>query len=263
MRELDKQYKCRTSGYPNLSERFGALVKKVSKKYGPIVFLVDEYDKPLLGTKGAERDRIRSLYKKIFGNLKGLGEYFRFAWLTGIPKFAKVSIFSDLNQLDVLSMNKAYATLCGITQAEMEAAFGPEIDALAAAKKLTREACLGKLRKMYDGYRFCEEEEIPGVYNPFSLLKAFREERFGNYWFGSGTLSSLKNALQNNIDQLRELPAQDKMSSAMKRSPARTRTIMTRSRTFTSPGILPSKVTMPSALSTRLIFRMTRFATAF
>ena len=211
MRELDKQYKCRTSGYPNLSERFGALVKKVSKKYGPIVFLVDEYDKPLLGTKGAERDRIRSLYKKIFGNLKGLGEYFRFAWLTGIPKFAKVSIFSDLNQLDVLSMNKAYATLCGITQAEMEAAFGPEIDALAAAKKLTREACLGKLRKMYDGYRFCEEEEIPGVYNPFSLLKAFREERFGNYWFGSGTPSSLINALQNNIDQLRELPAQDKI----------------------------------------------------
>ena len=211
MGDLDKQFKCRTSGYPNLSERFGALVKRVSKKYGPIVFLVDEYDKPLLGTKGAERERIRSLYKKIFGNLKGLGEYFRFAWLTGITKFAKVSVFSDLNQLNVLSMNKAYAALCGITQTELEENFSPEIDSLAAAKKLTREACLGKLREMYDGYRFCEEEEIPGVYNPFSLIKAFGEERFGAYWFESGTPSSLINFLKNNVDKLRELPAQDEI----------------------------------------------------
>ena len=211
MGELDKQFKCRTSGYPNLSERFGALVKRVSQKYGPIVFHVDEYDKPLLGTKGAERERIRSLYKKIFGNLKGLGEYFRFAWLTGITKFAKVSVFSDLNQLDVISMNKAYATLCGITQAEMEDNFGPEIDTLAEAQRLTREACLGTLRKMYDGYRFCEEEEIPGVYNPFSLIKAFGEERFGKYWFESGTPSSLINFLKKNVGKLRELPAQDKI----------------------------------------------------
>ena len=211
MGDLDEQYKCKTSGYPNLAERFGALVKKVSRKQGPIVFLVDEYDKPLLGAKSGERERIRSLYKSIFGNLKGLDQYFRFAWLTGVTKFAKVSIFSDLNQLDVISMNKAYATLCGITQAEMEETFSPEIDSLAAAKKLTREACLGKLRKMYDGYRFCEEEEVPSVYNPFSLLKAFREEKFKTYWFETGTSASLIDALQRNIDKLRELPAQDEL----------------------------------------------------
>ena len=207
MRELDKQYKCRTSGYPNLSERFGALVKRVSKKYGPIVFLVDEYDKPLLGTKGAERDRIRSLYKTIFGNLKGLDQYFRFAWLTGITKFAKVSVFSDLNQLNVLSMDKAYASLCGITQEELEADFAPEIDVLANEQGLTREACLDNLRKKYDGYRFHPDGQC--VYNPFSLLFAFQKKEFGNYWFGSGTSSSLIKVLQNNIDQLRELPAQD------------------------------------------------------
>ena len=193
--------------------RFRKIIRSAREKTGKqVVLLVDEYDKPLLETEGEEREQIRSTLKGFFGNLKSMGHYFRFAWLTGITKFAKVSIFSDLNQLNVLSMNKAYATLCGITQTEMEETFGPEIDSLAAAKKLTREACLGKLREMYDGYRFCEEEGIPGVYNPFSLIKAFSEERFGRYWFGSGTPSLLVRALQNNIDQLRELPAQDKLA---------------------------------------------------
>ena len=193
--------------------RFRKIIRSAREKTGKqVVLLVDEYDKPLLETEGEEREQIRSTLKGFFGNLKSMGHYFRFAWLTGITKFAKVSIFSDLNQLNVLSMNKAYATLCGITQTEMEETFGPEIDSLAAAKKLTREACLGKLREMYDGYRFCEEEGIPGVYNPFSLIKAFSEERFGRYWFGSGTPSLLVRALQNNVDQLRELPAQDKLA---------------------------------------------------
>ena len=210
MGELDKQYKCRTSRYPNLAERFGALVKKVFRKQGPIVFLVDEYDKPLLGATGEDRERIRSLFKAIFGNLKGLDEYFRFAWLTGITKFAKVSIFSDLNQLNVISMNKTYATLCGITQAELEANFAPEIDAMMAEQGLIREACLDNLRKMYDGYRFHPDGKR--VYNPFSLMKAFGEERFGAYWFDSATSSSLITALQKNVVKLRELPAQDKIT---------------------------------------------------
>ena len=210
MGELDKQYKCRTSRYPNLAERFGALVKKVFRKQGPIVFLVDEYDKPLLGAKGEDLERIRSLFKAIFGNLKGLDEYFRFAWLAGITKFAKVSIFSDLNRLNVISMNKTYATLCGITQAELEANFAPEIDAMMAEQGLIREACLDNLRKMYDGYRFHPDGKR--VYNPFSLMKAFGEERFGAYWFDSATSSSLITALQKNVDKLRELPAQDKIT---------------------------------------------------
>ena len=208
--DLDKQYKCRTSGYPNLAERFGALVKKVSRKYGPIVFLVDEYDKPLLGTKGAERERIRSLYKKVFGNLKALDQYFRFAWLAGITKFAKVSVFSDLNQLNVLSMDKAYAALCGITQTELETNFAPEIDVLADEQGLTREACLDKLRTTYDGYRFHPNGER--VYNPFSLIYAFNKKEFGSYWFESGTPSSLLKVLKKNVEQLRELPAQDRIT---------------------------------------------------
>ena len=192
--------------------RFRNLVREIREKTGKqVVLLVDEYDKPLLETEGEERERIRSTLKGFYGNLKSMGHCFRFAWLTGITKFAKVSIFSDLNQLKNLSMKREYATLCGITQAEMEATFGPEVDAMAAFQNLSREACLEKLRQQYDGYRFCEDEDIPGVYNPFSLINAFDDKKFKNYWFESGTPSLLLKALQNNLDQLRNLPAQDKL----------------------------------------------------
>ena len=192
--------------------RFRKIIRSALEKTGKqVVLLVDEYDKPLLETEGEERERIRSTLKGFYGNLKSMGHCFRFAWLTGITKFAKVSIFSDLNQLKNLSMKREYATLCGITQAEMEATFGPEVDAMAAFQNLSREACLEKLRQQYDGYRFCEDEDIPGVYNPFSLINAFDDKKFKNYWFESGTPSLLLKALQNNLDQLRELPAQDKL----------------------------------------------------
>ena len=147
MKKMDRKYECDTSDSPDLSERFVALVDEVSSEHGPIVFLVDEYDKPLLATKGKERERIRNLYKSIFGNLKSMDECFRFAWLTGITKFAKVSIFSDLNQLDAISMDEDYAALCGITQEELETTFGPEIEVLAEKQKMAREACLDNLRK--------------------------------------------------------------------------------------------------------------------
>ena len=193
--------------------RFRNLVRGIREKTGErIVLLVDEYDKPLLETEGEERERIRSTLKGFFGNLKSMDDDFRFAWLTGITKFAKVSIFSDLNQLKILSMKREYTTLCGITQAELEATFGPEIDAMAAFQKLSREACLEKLRQQYDGYHFCEDEDIPGVYNPFSLINALDDKKFGVYWFDSATPSSLITALEKNVDQLRELPAQDRIT---------------------------------------------------
>ena len=208
--EKEGQYNSQNMAGRSLSARFAAVVKAAYKQDGPVVFLVDEYDKPLLGTTGAERERIRTLYKTIFGNLKGLGHYFRFAWLTGITKFAKVSVFSDLNQLNVLSMDKAYATLCGITQTELETNFAPEIDVLADEQGLTREACLDKLRTTYDGYRFHPNGER--VYNPFSLIYAFNKKEFGAYWFESGTPSSLLKVLKKNVEQLRELPAQDRIT---------------------------------------------------
>ena len=191
--------------------RFRNLVRDIREKTGErIVLLVDEYDKPLLETEGEERERIRSTLKGFFGNLKSMDDDFRFAWLTGITKFAKVSIFSDLNQLNVISMDEEYATLCGLTQEEIETTFDPEIEALAEKRQLTREACLARLRKMYDGYRFHPDGER--VYNPFSLLYALKKKEFGAYWFDSATPSSLITALRKNAEQLREIPAQDKIA---------------------------------------------------
>ena len=190
--------------------RFRKIIRSALEKTGKqVVLLVDEYDKPLLETEGEERERIRSTLKGFYGNLKSMDDDFRFAWLTGITKFAKVSIFSDLNQLKNLSMKREYATLCGITQAELEATFSPEIDVMSDEKGLTREACLDKLRKMYDGYRFHPDGER--VYNPFSLINALDDKDFGTYWFDSATPSSLIAALQKNAEQLRELPAQDEI----------------------------------------------------
>ena len=108
-------------------------------------------------------------------------------------------------------MNKTYATLCGVTQAELEANFVPEIDAMMAEQGLIREACLDNLRKMYDGYRFHPNGER--VYNPFSLMNAFFNKEFGAYWFESGTPSFLVNLFQKNADKLRELPAQDELTA--------------------------------------------------
>ena len=191
--------------------RFRNIIRSIQEKTGKqIVLLVDEYDKPLLETEGEEREQIRSTLMGFYGNLKSMGEYFRFAWLTGTMRFSLATPFSGINHLNVISMDEAYATLCGITQAEMKRNFGPEIDTLAAAHRLTREECLEKLCKTYDGYRFHPNGER--VYNPFSLMKAFGEERFGAYWFDSATSSSLITALQKNVDKLRELPAQDKIT---------------------------------------------------
>ena len=190
--------------------RFRKIIRSAREKAGKqVVLLVDEYDKPLLETEGEERERIRSTLKGFYGNLKSMGHFFRFAWLTGITKFAKVSIFSDLNQLNVISMDEDYAALCGLTQEEIETTFGPEIEVLAKKRQLTREACLDNLREMYDGYRFHPAGER--VYNPFSLLQAFKKKEFGSYWFDTGTSSTLITALQNHVDKLRELPAQDKI----------------------------------------------------
>ena len=138
-----------------VDSRFASLIRNAAEKTGErVVILVDEYDKSLLETEGELNDKNRALFKGFFGNLKGMDGYIKFAFFTGVTKFSKVSIFSDLNQLYDISLSEKYASICGITQAELEANFGPEINALAAKQKLTRETCLAELERMYDGYKF-------------------------------------------------------------------------------------------------------------
>lgn len=182
-----------------LAVRFKTLIERLHQKTNhDVVVLVDEYDKPLLDAMydNPEQEKKNSdLYKSFFSVLKDMDGYLRFVFFTGITKFTKVSIFSDLNQLTDISLANDCAGICGITQDELENNFQPEINGLAKEEDLSYEECLAKLRKMYDGYHFSKKGE--GVYNPYSLLKAFTMREFGNYWFGSATPEILIKKLQD------------------------------------------------------------------
>ena len=179
-------------------KRFEGLLKRAYEKTGKqVVILVDEYDKPLLQTMGvneALNEQYRNELKAFYSVLKTCDEYIRFAFLTGVTKFSKISIFSDLNNLRDISLEKHYAGICGITQEELEENFQPEIQVLADGQDLTYPETLTALQQWYDGYCFAPAGE--GMYNPFSLLNTFAKERFGSYWFETGTPTFLVNYLK-------------------------------------------------------------------
>ncbi|GHU51357.1 hypothetical protein FACS1894200_11440 [Spirochaetia bacterium] len=131
-------------------------------------------------------NKIRDELKGFYGVLKSYDEYLKFVFLTGVTKFAHVSVFSDLNHLVDLTLNPRYADLCGITQEELEANFAPEIDAVLQDTGKNREAYLGELRRFYNGYRFSRKPLT--VYNSFGLLQHFNEAgEFQSYWYNTGT----------------------------------------------------------------------------
>lgn len=124
-------------------------------------------------------------------------------FITGVSKFHKVSIFSDLNQLTDISLTKKYAGLCGITDEELQEYFGPEIEALAMEQNMSREQCLMTLKQTYDGYLF--HANGVHVYNPYSLLNAFFHGEFGSYWYETGTPSFLIRKLRNTRFDIRSI----------------------------------------------------------
>ena len=198
--EAESSYGISTSkeAQPFFASRFERLIKAAYQQTGKqVVILVDEYDKPLLQTMGgneALNEQYRNELKAFYSVIKTCDEYIRFAFLTGVTKFSKISIFSDLNNLRDISLEKHYAGICGITQKELEANFQPEIQVLADEQKLTYQETLTALQQWYDGYCFAPAAD--GMYNPFSLLNAFAKERFGSYWFETGTPTFLVNFLK-------------------------------------------------------------------
>ena len=169
--------------------RFRNLIKAAFEKTGnQVVVLVDEYDKPLLQhvLNSEVEDKIRSVLKGFYGNLKSEDQYIRFAFITGVTRFDKVSIFSDLNNLNDISLNSDFTSVCGISQTELESNFVPEIVFMAEENEISKEECLAELKKNYDGYHFSQDTETD-VYNPFSLMNAFFNNSFGSYWFSTGT----------------------------------------------------------------------------
>ena len=175
-----------------LEERFIHVINHAYEKTGKqVVILVDEYDKPLLQAIGndALQAAYRSKLKAFYSVLKTLDAKIRFAFLTGVTKFGKVSVFSDLNNLIDLSFDRRYSSICGITEAELHANFDNDVCNLAEANGLTHEECYKKLAKDYDGYHF--DYNTPGIYNPFSVLNTLSSGQFRDYWFETGTPSFL------------------------------------------------------------------------
>ncbi len=179
------------------AERFAYLIHGIFEKTGKqVVILIDEYDKPILDAlytdfEEQNRQELRSFYSP----LKDCDKYIRFLFITGITKVSHVNIFSGLNQLNDISLNYDFSSICGISETEFEEYFEPEIKNLALRRKLSYQQAKEKLAAMYDGYHFSQDSE--GVYNPFCLLKCFMEKSFGSYWFESGTPSFLVKTLQN------------------------------------------------------------------
>ncbi len=203
------------SSIQDIANRFKNLIHNAYKKTGKqVVILVDEYDKPLISTMVDNKElyeEYRRMLKGFYGVIKTCDEYIRFVFLTGVTKFSRVSIFSDLNSLTDISLEREYAEICGITQEELETHFQPEIKQLAERYKYTEEEVLAELKRRYDGYLFSEEGKH--VYNPYSLLNTFFGFQFRNYWFATGTPTFLIDLIKAGDYDLRKIGEESTLDS--------------------------------------------------
>lgn len=180
-----------------LALRFKGVIARAAEKEGcGVVILIDEYDKPILQTlRDPElQAEHRAQLKAFYSVLKTQDRYIKFAFLTGVTKFGKVSVFSDLNNLTDISMDHRYISICGMTEKELLTNFKEGINELAEANGDTEEATIAKLKARYDGYHF--EENTIGIYNPFSVLNTLAKSRYDDYWFKANTHTFLFDILK-------------------------------------------------------------------
>nr|MCR5403747.1 ATP-binding protein [Butyrivibrio sp.] len=180
-----------------LAVRFKRVIRAAFEQTGRgCVVLVDEYDKPLLETMDNNEliEHNKAVFKGFFSTLKSEDAYIQFIFITGVTKFSKVSIFSDLNQLEDISFDDEYSGICGITEEELAGVFSPEIERMAEKLSLSKEECATRLRTTYDGYHFSAHGVA--LYNPYSLLTALKKRRFGSFWYETGTPTLLVHMLK-------------------------------------------------------------------
>ncbi len=186
--------------------RFGAVIDAACERTGnKVVILIDEYEKPIIDNIDNPElmEQFRRELQGFYSVIKGKDDFIRFAFLTGVTKLGKMSIFSGLNNLNDISMDLSFSDICGVSEAELKSYFDESVTVLAKACRMSREDCYGKLKKMYDGYHFCEDAS--GVYNPFSLLNTFKANRLRMYWFETGTPTFLVRYLKQgryNLDNI-------------------------------------------------------------
>ena len=182
---------------PDTNVRLLHLISTLYEQTGKqVVVLIDEYDAPLLDVVHEETslDTLRNAMRNFYSPLKDCEPMLRFVFLTGITKFSQLSIFSELNNINNISMDEPYAGICGITKEEMLTQMSADIDELAMHLELSREETIQELKAHYDGYHFCWPS--PDVFNPFSLLTSFAKQTIDSYWFGSGTPTYLINMMR-------------------------------------------------------------------
>lgn len=202
-KKLDREFRIWENLYgadpaeTTLPMRFEGIIQRAYEKTGErVVILVDEYDKPLLQAISDKslQDEYRATLKSVYGALKSMDGCIRFALLTGVTKFSKVSVFSDLNNIEDISMNPSYYDICGISGQELHDVFDEEIGEFAKVNDQTREEAYAMLEQRYDGYHFAPD--TPGMYNPFSVLLTLKNQQYGSYWFSTGTPTYLVELLK-------------------------------------------------------------------
>ena len=181
----------------NHSQRFKNILQTAHEKTGrQVVVLVDEYDKPLVGNLNKQEmfEYYRAQLASIYSNFKSSAAHIRLVFLTGVSRFSKLSVFSDLNNINDITFDNAYADICGITEKELKAYFQEGIAMLADKRRLSFDGALRLLKRNYDGYRFAEEGSE--IYNPWSVLNAMEKSAVKNYWNETGMPTILAEALK-------------------------------------------------------------------
>ena len=203
--ELEQQYGVPHEDWtPNI--RMTRLIKAAYEQTGrQVVILVDEYDSAMLQHIDNEelQDGVRMEMRNLFSPIKEADPWLKFVLLTGITKFSQMSIFSELNNLNNISMLSRYDALCGISEEELTTQLRPDIEMLAESYGESYDEMLRELKEMYDGYHFSEHKT--DMYNPYSLLNAFNNQKIASYWFGTGTptfLTKILRKYQLNLDEI-------------------------------------------------------------
>ena len=191
------------------------LIHRAKEETGKqVAVIIDEYDAPLLDVLHSQEtlDDMRKVMQEFYVPLKANEAFIKFCFITGITKFSQLSIFSTINNLVNVSLEKAFATICGFTEEELCTTLWPDVERLATVYKITPEEMHDKLKQRYDGYHFAAD--APEVYNPFSLLSCFLHGRLNNYWFASGTPTFLIKQMQHFNTDITSLDSLDVPESA-------------------------------------------------
>ena len=195
--------------------RFKGVIARAAEKEGRgVVILIDEYDKPILQTLQTPELQAehRAQLKAFYSVLKTQDRYIKFAFITGVTTFGKISVFNDLNLMDI-SMDYRYVNICGTTEEELKSYFKEGISELASANGDSESETIDKLRMRYGGYHF--EKNSEGIYNPFSVLNTLAKHRYKNYWFETGTPTFLIELLKEHGYRLPDLSKEQVSANVM------------------------------------------------